>query len=355
MRALALFTAASLAACGSAEPKPPSSAASRAPTTASNPATIPSSFRWSSSEPLVSVHADATHPLIAIKDPSLVYFQNRWHVFATTASTTGAWSLVYLNFADWPEASHAEQHYLGDLPNFQGYHAAPEVFFFRPQNKWYLIFQSGQPQYTTTADLSNPAAWAPPTDFFTRVPDSVREHQSSGGWLDFWNICDDAYCYLFFSDDNGELYRSRTRIQDFPRGFDDPVIALQGTKDALYEASATYRLEGMNRYLTLMEAVGPDGHRYFRSFVADRLDGTWTPLAATWQSPFAGSSNVTFPSGHAWTADISHGELLRTNYDEMPTVALSGLRFLYQGVATNASQAEYSQIPWQLGLLTRVE
>jgi hypothetical protein len=350
-----LSIALGVTACGSAEPKPPSSAASPAATTAKDAAAIPNAFRWSSSEPLISVHADATHPLVAIKDPSIVYAQDRWHVFATTASTTGAWSLVYLSFGDWSEAAHAEQHHLGDQPGFQGYHAAPEVFFFRPQNKWYLIFQSGQPQYSTTTELANPATWTEPVDFFARVPESVREHQSSGGWLDFWNICDEAFCYLFFADDNGELYRSRTRIQDFPRGFDEPVIAIQGTKDSLYEASATYRLAGTNQYLTLMEAVGPNGHRYFRSFVADRLDGSWTPLAATWESPFAGSNNVTFPSGRAWTADISHGELLRTNYDETPTVALSGLRFLYQGVRTNASQSEYSQVPWQLGLLTRLE
>lgn len=314
---------------------------------------LDTSFRWSSSDPLIGPLPDDAHPVLSIKDPTVVYFGERWHVFATTASEGGGWSLVYLSFKDWSAAATAPQYHLGDLPALRGYHAAPQVFFFAPQKKWYLVFQSGQPQYSTTDDITKPDSWSKPTDFFPAEPASVAANKGPGGWLDFWTICDEASCYLFFTDDNGSFYRSRTSLAAFPRGFDEPVVAMRGTKQSLYEASSTYRVEETKRYLTLVEAFGPDGQRYFRSFTAEALDGDWKPLAASWEEPFAGLNNVAFESGKPWTRDVSHGELLRTGYDQTLSVSLSNLRFLYQGTAPQAPDVEYHRIPYRLGLLTR--
>lgn len=88
----------------------------------------------------------------------------------------------------------------------------------------------------------------------------------------------------------------------------------------------------MDRYLTLIEAIGPTGARCYRSFTADRLDGAWTPLADTWSAPFAGQNNVTYAPGVAdWSDDISHGELVREGNDETATIDTCNLQFLYQG------------------------
>jgi endo-1,4-beta-xylanase len=318
-------------------------------------ASLPTSFQWSSSDPLILPQTDERHANLSIKDPSIVYFEGRWHVFATTANVAGAWSMVYLSFADWSEAATAEQHYLGDYPALGGYHAAPQIFYFAPQKKWYLSFQSGQPQYTTTDDLTQPDSWVTPKNYFVGTPQIVLDNKGSGTWLDFWNICDTKRCYLFFTDDNGNFYRSETSIESFPEGFSEPVVAIKGTKETVFEGSETYRVEGTGRYLTMVEAFGPSGQRYFRSLVADSLDGEWSPLAADWSNPFAGLENVTFESGNAWTRDVSHGELLRTNYDQTPTISLSCLRFLYQGTDPRSTVDEYYRIPWRLALLTRTE
>ena len=305
-------------------------------------------FQWKSSGALIKPVSDDTHKLVSVKDPTVVYHGDKWHVYATTANDRGNWSMVYLSFKDWSEAANAKPYYLDANPHLRGYHCAPQVFYFRPHKKWYLIFQSQQPQYSTTEDLSQPETWSKPQDFFaTKPPGTPRL------WIDYWVICDETHAYLFFTGDDGKFYRSRTKIEDFPKGMSNPEIALQENRSILFEASMTYKIKGTGMYLTLIEALSPD--RYYRAFTADRLDGKWTPLpeADTYRKPFAGINNVTFEEGVApWTRDISHGELLRDGYDETMTIELNNLRMLYQG-RDPAIRADYGLLPYRLGLLKR--
>ena len=315
---------------------------------------LPSSFKWTSTGPLITAKQDATHPIVSVKDPSVVYAGGRWHVFATTANTAGAWSIVYLSFTDWSQADAAPLHYLdNNPPGLTGYHAAPQVFYFAPQSKWYLIFQSGQPQYSTNDDIGVPEAWTRPQNFFTSDPPGYTAAKGSdGNWLDFFCICDDANCHLFFADDAGELFRSQTKLGDFPNGFGDAVVAIQGVKETVFEGDMVYHLKGKDAYLAVVEAFGPTGNRFFRSYVSPTLDGVWTPLAADWTNPFAGKTDVTFAGG-AWTNDISHGELIRDGNDQKLEIDPNNLQLLYQGADPATTSLDYSQIPWKIGLLTQ--
>ena len=107
--------------------------------------------------------------------------------------------------------------------------------------------------------------------------------------------------------------------------------------------------------MTLIEAFGPQGGRYYRSFAADTLDGEWLPLADSWENPFASMNNVTFESGTAWTEEVSHGELVRSGYDQNLTVSLDDACLLYQGMDPTQSGVEYYQRPYRLALLARRE
>jgi hypothetical protein len=325
------------------------------PATATAPAARTASalrppLAWTSSGILVAPHEDDGRDIVSIKDPSVVRFNDRWHVFATTANKRGHWQMVYLSFAGWSEAATARQVHMDQNPNLRGYHCAPHVFYFRPHRKWYLVFQSQHPQYSTSDDIADPMSWSKPEDFFDHKPPIIGDL-----WLDYWIICDDAHAYLFFTGDNGRLYRSRTTIAQFPRGMSDPVAVLnEENRFHLFEGSATYRIKGEDRYLTIVEALGPKGGtRYYRSFVSDRLDGEWTPLADTWDQPFAGMKNVRFANGvEPWTEDISHGELIRDGYDETMTIDSNHLQFLYQGRRPSAERVDYSQLLYRLDLLT---
>ncbi|MEN3356253.1 MAG: hypothetical protein V7637_235 [Mycobacteriales bacterium] len=324
------------------------------PTTTAPPptGTLPSSFRWHSSNALISPRSDASHNQLSIKDPSVVFANGRWHVFASTTNSAGNYGLMYLNFTDWAQAGSAPQTYLNTNPNIgNGYRAAPEVFFFAPQNRWYMVYQTGPPSFSTNTDISQPNGWTAPRNFYASTPPIVTQNQGSGTWIDFWTVCDANSCYLFFSDDNGHLYRARTTVANFPNGFGDPVIVMTDSRFSLFEASNIYKVQGQNKYLLLVEAIGSDGKRYFRSWTATGLDGSWTPLANTEANPFARASNVTF-DGTPWTRDISHGEMVRAGNDQTLAINPCHLQYLYQGVDPSSTVA-YNFLPWRLGLLTQ--
>ncbi len=305
-------------------------------------------LKWKSTGVLIKPISDETHKIVSVKDPTVVRYNGLWHVYATAYSTSArTWSMVYLNFKDWADAPKAKLTYIDVNPGLRGYHCAPHLFYFTPHKKWYLIFQSQQPQYCTTDDISRPETWTAPKNFFDKMPASTPRLP-----IDYHVICDDTHAYLFFTGDNGRFYRSRTRIEDFPEGMGDIEVAIEENRNDLFEGSMTYKIKGTDTYLTIIEALSPA--RYYRAWISKDLNGEWTPVpgADSWESPFAGINNVTFEDGvEPWTRDISHGELLRDGYDETPTVDLNNLRFLYQG-RDPASGGNYSLLPYRLGLLS---
>ncbi|MFF0015459.1 non-reducing end alpha-L-arabinofuranosidase family hydrolase [Streptomyces sp. NPDC005374] len=323
------------------------------PAVASDAAALPGSYRWSSSGVLMSPKSDSTHTIAGLKDPSVVYYNGKYHVFASVASSAG-YNLVYLSFTDWSQAASATHHYLDRSAIGAGYRAAPQVFYFAPQNTWYLVYQTGNASFSTNSDISNPDGWSAPRTFYSAMPDVIKQNIGGGYWVDMWVICDSADCYLFSSDDNGHLYRSQTTRAQFPNGFTNTVIAAQDSnKYALFEAANVYKVQGSNQYLLLVEAIGSDGRRWFRSWTSGSLAGSWAQLAATEGNPFARANNVTFPAG-SWTKDISHGEMIRAGYDQTLTIPACKLQYLYQGKDPNAG-GDYNSLPWRLGLLTQTD
>ena len=302
---------------------------------------------------LVGPKSDAAHNLAAIKDPSVVFYNGRWHVFASTVDKSGNYSMVYLNFTDWSKAGSATQHYLDQTAIGKGYKTAPQVFYFAPQHLWYLVYQTGSnASYSTNSDIANPSGWSAPRHFYSSMPSIIAQNIGGGYWVDMWVICDSANCYLFSADDNGHLYRSQTTLANFPNGFANTVIAASDpNRHDFFEADNIYKVQGSNQYLLIMEAIGSDGRRYFRSYTSPSANGAWTPLTASQANPFAGQTNVTF-NGTPWTKDISSGEMIRAGYDQTMTINPCTIKYVYQGKDPSAS-GPYNTLPWRLGMLTQ--
>jgi hypothetical protein len=304
---------------------------------------------WQSTDVLIRPVSNRSRELVSLKDPTVVYYKGKWHMYATTADAQKRWSMVYLSFKDWSEAADAKPYYIDLNPNLAGYHCAPQVFYFRPHKKWYLIYQSQHPQYSTTDDLSKPSTWTTPKSFFpSKSP--AEQH-----WADYWVICDKSHAYMFFTAQNGRLYRSRTRIEDFPRGMSEPKVAIEETPQSLFQGSMTYKMKGTDKYLMLVEGLGPS--RYYRAYTSSRLDDDWTPIpkADSYEYPFAGLNNVAYAHrDKRWTWDVGHAELIRDGYDETLTVDPKNLQMVFQGLDPGV-MGPYQTLPYQLGLLELAE
>ncbi len=306
--------------------------------------------RWEYSAPLIAPEKRDKDPSRAQKDPTIVFFEGKWHVFMTV-KLPGRSAIEYCSFEKWEEADRSQRTIL--KVSDSDYYCAPQVFYFTPHKQWYLIYQMGVPgskkmwvAYSTTSNIADPGSW-------TRakaILDGGSEDPREVGGLDYWIICDDSRAYLFYTSLNGKMWRLWTNLEEFPNGFDHCQVALDA---AIFEASHTYRLKDLNQYLTIIEE---DGRRYYKAYLADRLDGPWTPVADTAERPFAGWQNVRPAKDvEPWTDNISHGELIRDGFDEHLTVDPDHLRFVFQGMLdANKAGNSYGQFQWRIGLLTPV-
>lgn len=316
---------------------------------ADNP--IASAIRWRSTPPLIAPAQRSDDPCHAIKDPTVVFHDGRWHVFCTIRSAKRTHQIEYLSFTDWDQIGQARREV---LKLTDGYFCAPQVFYFRSRRLWHMIYQVSdasrqpalQPAYSTSNDIADSNSWSKPILLFEKMPEGVKS------WIDFWVICDDEMAHLFFTSLDGKLWRAATTRDDFPRNWSTPQVVLEAD---IFEASHTYRVAdaAAKSYLTIVEAIA-DGRRYYKSYLADRLDGEWRPLADSRERPFAGPANVEFSHGR-WSDSISHGELLRSANDETLPIQSGRLCFLYQGVsAAEMVGKSYGEIPWRLGILEQI-
>ena len=267
---------------------------------------------------------------IAVKDPSIVYSGGRYHLFYTgrDKGTGGSWRMGYASATTIPGLRTAARTYMSSL-NAGSYFCAPQVVWFGPKGKWFLIYQSGSgASFSTNTEVGNPSGWTP-----------VRAMGFSDG-IDFWCISEGTYVYCFYSAQDGSrtIKRRRTTMANFPYNWE----AATSVATAAFEAPHVYRNKADGRYYMVVEDIS----RYQELWTATSLGGTWTKVSEKWAS----RDNLSYLADH-WTDQVSHVEIIRSGTNERLEVDnLDRCQMLIQGVI-DGNYGDYANLPYDLGII----
>lgn len=302
----------------------------------------PAENRWRIADPTLTPGAAGTFLEVSVKDPTIVYHDDRWHLFFT-ARGRNEYTTGYVAAKELTGLQSAKRH---ELPMIRGkgrYGCAPQVFYYQPQQRWYLIFQNRdsnyQPVFSTTADIAKPQSWS--------RPGKLIEKDSRAKWIDFWVIADTTKAYLFYTQGHRGVMVRSTSLDAFPTGWGEAKLVF----DNVHEAVHVYKVRDKNEFHMIYE-LNHGGVRAFGLATAGQLEGPWHKVTDRYatgdQLQFAGS-------GKPWTEMVSHGEAIRTGYNQRMEYDPANCRWLIQGILTSQSKVSYPSLPWKLGIITKIE
>jgi hypothetical protein len=297
--------------------------------------------QWEIGKPIFEKGAKGAFDEVSVKDPSLVFVENAWYLFYT-ARGNGEYTTGYVSAKELTGLNTAPRFELKQIRGKTRYGCAPQVFYFAPRKKWYLIYQNldsnYQPVFSTNSELSKPELWSPYQNLIQK--DSKKK------WIDFWVIADNEKVYLFYTEaHNGVVVRS-TSFDNFPKGWSKGKMVF----DDVHEAVHVYKVIDKNEFHMIYE-LNKDGIRSFGLAKANHLEGPWEKVADSYatgkQLNYDGDSKQ-------WTEMVSHGEAIRTGYDQYMEYDPATCSWLIQGMLKKDLNEDYPSLPWKLGIIKQI-
>lgn len=286
---------------------------------------------WYVDTPVIEHGQALPYDFYGAKDPTIVYYGGKYHVFYTGANRSGGWQMLYTSASTISGLKTAKRTYLSKIG--ESYFCAPQVFYYEPHGLWYLVYQDGTygAAYATTSNIADPSSWSGPKSFGI---------SGNMGW-DYYIVCDDtnAYMYNTPSDGSGNLYIRKTSLSNFPRGWSNPSVSIKNT----FEGAHVYKSKADGKYYLIVEDQ-KDG-RYYELWTSNSAGGPWSQVAEKW----AYRGNLSY-NGPKWTTNVSHGELIRSGYNQKLEINdINRVDFLIQG--TLSLSGDYQKLTWDLGMI----
>ncbi|MEN8155623.1 MAG: non-reducing end alpha-L-arabinofuranosidase family hydrolase [Bacteroidota bacterium] len=335
---------------------------------------------WTVTEPVLEAGKPGNFDEISVKDPTIVYFNGKYHLFYTSKATyetrdrmphlsRNGSGLGYVSASTLKELKNAQRHDMGSITG--SVIVAPQVFYFEPQQLWYIVAHTLvggghdlMPIYLTNPDIEDIHGWSAPQELKTRKI-------NNGFWIDFWVICNEEKAHLFYTDHEGSLFRFECPLEEFPQGFankkEETVLTIRGETSTgrwrMHEASHIYYVKEHDCYLNLMESVYPhptvkyywdSRNRFLFGMVAEKLEGPWTRIEPGLNEFLGDPANLFMEDGSKAVYDqVSHPELIRSGYDQHLEIENFNLQLLFQAfdADTIGTKYDYNYLPWKLMIM----
>ncbi len=334
--------------------------------------------KWTVSEPIFTAGSRGTFDAVAVKNPSIVYYKDKYHLFYTAKSeihTNGqsrySISCAYASAASFEKLNTAERFNIDSITGDMI--IAPQIFYFEPQKRWFIIAHTKEieansshlaPIYLTNPNIENVNGWSEITKIQTAKSDDSF-------WIDFWVICDDKNAYMFYSDQKGSVFRLECPLNTFPEGFSKskPELALHvnhmNEKKAwkMFEEVHIYYVKKENKYLALLEGAykhpAKKGdvdarNRFIFGMTADSLNGKWERIEKGKNEFLADAANVFLENGDRMLyTQVSHPELIRSGYNQKLEIEDYNFTMLFQTFDGSIfpDTYNYNELPWELLLM----
>ncbi len=332
---------------------------------------------WNVSAPIFQAVDEGAFENVAVKDPSIVYYDGKYHLFYTGkradktedgvnySITTG-----YVSAPTLGELNAAKRHNLSEIVG--GEIIAPQVFYFTPHRLWYIVAHRRAPGkrpnlmpiYLSNPDINDVHGWSKPVDL-------IAAKGNDEFWIDFWVICDDDNAHLFYANQKGSVLRMQCAIDEFPGGLagaaETTALTVTGEDESgkwiMFEAEHVYHVRKPDKYFMILEGgyhekagkqYGDARNRFIIGMVADRLDGPWTRVEQTDDEFFGEGKNLFNEDGSksAYT-QVSHPELIRSGHDQKLEIESFDIDMLFQSFdgSDTPDNYNYNELPWELSVM----